>query len=99
MSTSVEQLLQDGSVALLRPLPYDHPVAHDLVEQVQEEYVQRYGGRGAAVVGAAGVLPPRGGFLAAEIGGGPAGRGGGGGGGGGGGRGKGGGGGGPVPPR
>jgi GNAT superfamily N-acetyltransferase len=40
---------------------------------VQEEYVQRYGGRDAAVVDAAEFLPPRGIFLAAEIGGVPAG--------------------------
>jgi GNAT superfamily N-acetyltransferase len=73
MSTSAERLLRDGTVATLRPLPYDHPVAHDLVEQVQEEYVQRYGGRDAAVVEAAEFLPPRGAFLAAEIDGEPAG--------------------------
>ena len=66
MSTSAEQL-RDGTVATLRPLPYDHPVAHDLVEQVQEEYVQRYGGRDAAVVDAAEFVPPLGIFLVAEI--------------------------------
>jgi len=60
-------------VATLRPLPYDHPVAHDLVEQVQEEYVQRYGGRDGALVEAAEFLPPRGIFLAAEVSGEPAG--------------------------
>jgi GNAT superfamily N-acetyltransferase len=65
MSTSAE--LRDGTVAMLRPLPYDHPVAHDLVEQVQEEYVQRYGGRDAAVVDAAEFLPPLGIFLVAEL--------------------------------
>ena len=73
MSTSADHLLRDGSVVTLRPLPYDHPVAHDLVEQVQEEYVQRYGGRDAAVVEAAEFLPPRGTFLAAEVAGEPAG--------------------------
>jgi GNAT superfamily N-acetyltransferase len=72
MSTSVEPL-RDGTVATLRPLPYDHPVAHDLVERVQEEYVQRYGGRDAAVVDAAEFLPPLGIFLVAEIDGEPAG--------------------------
>jgi GNAT superfamily N-acetyltransferase len=71
MSTSAE--LRDGTAATLRPLPYDHPVAHDLVEQVQEEYVQRYGGRDAAVVDAAEFLPPLGIFLVAEIDGEPAG--------------------------
>ena len=73
MSTSADRPLRDGAVATLRPLPYDHPVAHDLVEQVQEEYVQRYGGRDAAVVDAAEFLPPVGVFLAAEIDGEPAG--------------------------
>jgi GNAT superfamily N-acetyltransferase len=75
MSTSAERqvVLRDGTPASLRPLPYDHPVAHYLVEQVQEEYVQRYGGRDAAVVDPAEFLPPRGVFLVAEIDGVPAG--------------------------
>jgi GNAT superfamily N-acetyltransferase len=72
MCTSAEPL-RDGTVATLRPLPYDHPVAHDLVEQVQEEYVQRYGGRDAAAVDPAEFLPPLGIFLVAEIDGEPAG--------------------------
>jgi GNAT superfamily N-acetyltransferase len=72
MSTSAERL-RDGTIATLRPLPYDHPVAHDLVEQVQEEYVHRYGGRDAAVVDPAEFLPPLGIFLVAEIDGVPAG--------------------------
>lgn len=67
MPTSPEQLLRDGAVATLRALPYDHPVAHDLVEQVQEEYVQRYGGRDAAAVEPAEFAPPSGIFLAAEV--------------------------------
>ncbi len=69
MSTSAEPtaVLRDGSRASLRPLPYDHPVAHYLVEQVQEEYVQRYGGRDAAVVDAGEFQPPRGVFLVAEV--------------------------------
>src|SRR3954466_4321153 len=73
MSTSAEIVLRDGARARLRPLPYDHPVAHLLVEQVQEEYVQRYGGRDAAVVEPGEFLPPHGVFLVAEVGGGPAG--------------------------
>jgi GNAT superfamily N-acetyltransferase len=72
MSTSAERL-RDGTVATLRALPYDHPVAAHLVEQVQQEYVQRYGGRDAAVVDAAEFLPPRGIFLVAEVDGEPAG--------------------------
>ena len=67
MSISADRPLRDGTVATLRPVPYDHPVAQHLVEQVQEEYVQRYGGRDAAVVEAAEFLPPRGIFLVAEV--------------------------------
>src|SRR3954468_4671930 len=73
MSTSAEVVLRDGARAELRPLPYDHPVAQHLVEQVQQEYVQRYGGRDAAVVEPGEFLPPRGVFLVAEVGGVPAG--------------------------
>ena len=75
MSTSAERsvLLRDGATARLRPLPYDHPVAHYLVEQVQAEYVQRYGGRDAAAVEPDEFLPPRGVFLVAEVDGVPAG--------------------------
>ena len=73
MSTSAEVVLRDGARAGLRPLPYDHPVAHLLVERVQEEYVQRYGGRDAAVVEPGEFLPPRGIFLVAEVDGVPAG--------------------------
>jgi GNAT superfamily N-acetyltransferase len=57
----------------MRPLPYDHPVAHYLVERVQQEYVQRYGGRDEAVVEPGEFLPPRGLFLVVEIDGVPAG--------------------------
>ena len=75
MSTSADRsvLLRDGTTARLRPLPYDHPVAHYLVEQVQAEYVQRYGGRDAAAVEPGEFLPPRGVFLVAEVDGVPAG--------------------------
>jgi GNAT superfamily N-acetyltransferase len=75
MSTSAERTVQlrDGTTARLRPLPYDHPVAHYLVEQVQEEYVQRYGGRDAAAVEPMEFQPPRGIFLVAEVDGVPAG--------------------------
>ena len=73
MSTSAEIVLRDGSRAGLRPLPYDHPVAQHLVELVQQEYVQRYGGRDAAVVEPGEFLPPRGVFLVAEVDGVPAG--------------------------
>jgi GNAT superfamily N-acetyltransferase len=75
MSTSAERRfgLRDGSSATLRALPYDDPVAHYLVEQVQEEYVVRYGGRDAAAVEPAEFVPPSGLFLVAEIDGVPAG--------------------------
>src|SRR4051794_41929847 len=75
MSTSAERTvrLRDGTTARLRPLPYDHPVAQHLVEQVQQEYVQRYGGRDAAVVEPGEFVPPRGIFLVAEVDGVPAG--------------------------
>jgi GNAT superfamily N-acetyltransferase len=79
MSTSAERsasarvALRDGSVARLRALPYDDPVAHYLVERVQQEYVVRYGGRDDAVVEPAEFLPPEGLFLVAEVDGVPAG--------------------------
>jgi len=73
MSTSAERVLRDGSRTRLRPLPYDDPVAHALVEAVQQEYVLRYGGRDAAPVDPAEVLPPAGLLLVAEVDGVPAG--------------------------
>jgi GNAT superfamily N-acetyltransferase len=77
MSTSGERslgsgVLRDGSTARLRAVPYDDPVAAYLVEQVQQEYVQRYGGRDAAAVEPAEFLPPQGLFLVAEVDGVPA---------------------------
>ena len=81
MSTSpdrpliAEGVLRDGSAARLWALPYDDPVAQDLVEQVQQEYVARYGGRDEAVVDPAEFLPPAGLFLAAEVDGEPVGSG------------------------
>lgn len=75
MCISVERTgrLRDGTVVTLRALPYDDPLAQYLVEQVQQEYVQRYGGRDAALVEPAQFLPPRGVFLVAEVDGEPAG--------------------------
>ncbi|QNG35778.1 GNAT family N-acetyltransferase [Geodermatophilaceae bacterium NBWT11] len=60
----------------LRATGYDDPVAARLVEAVQQEYVVRYGGRDAMTVDPGEVLPPRGLFLVAELGGRPAGCGG-----------------------
>ena len=62
-----EGVLRDGTVATLRSLPYDDPLAQYLVEAVQQEYVQRYGGRDAAVVEPAEFLPPEGLFLVVEV--------------------------------
>jgi GNAT superfamily N-acetyltransferase len=76
MSTSADLVagtLRDGAVATFRGLPYDHPVARELVERVQQEYVQRYGGPDEAVVDPAEFLPPQGVFLVAEVDGVPAG--------------------------
>jgi GNAT superfamily N-acetyltransferase len=70
MSTSPDRstaILRDGTTVTLRPLPYDAPLAQYLVEQVQQEYVQRYGGRDAAVVDPAEFVPPAGLFLVAEV--------------------------------
>src|SRR3954452_2843451 len=72
-STAARRMLREGTVATLRPVPYDDPVAQYLIEQVQQEYVRRYGGRDAAVVDPAEFLPPQGLFLVAEVDGVPAG--------------------------
>ena len=78
MSTSAERSrgehrLRDGSVVGLRAVPYDDPVARDLVDRVQQEYVDRYGGPDEAPVDPAEFVPPAGLFLVAEVGGRPAG--------------------------
>ncbi|MCW2580905.1 MAG: GCN5-related N-acetyltransferase [Blastococcus sp.] len=65
--------LRDGAEVTLRALPYDDPLSQYLVEQVQQEYIRRYGGRDAAVVEPGEFLPPRGVFLVAEVDGVPAG--------------------------
>jgi len=61
---------------VLRAAGYDDPQVAELVEAVQQEYVVRYGGRDAMTVDPGEVLPPRGLFLVAELGGRPAGCGG-----------------------
>jgi GNAT superfamily N-acetyltransferase len=73
MRTSAERVLRDGPAVRLRPLPYEDPLAQLLVEQVQQEYVTRYGGRDEAVVDPGEFRPPAGLFLVAEVGGVPAG--------------------------
>jgi GNAT superfamily N-acetyltransferase len=79
MSTSAERslpasrVLRDGTVVAVRGAPYDDPLAQWLVERVQQEYVERYGGPDAAVVAPAEFLPPHGLFLVAEVDGVPAG--------------------------
>jgi GNAT superfamily N-acetyltransferase len=72
MSTSVETL-SDGTAVGLRAVPYDDPVAVDLVDRVQQEYVARYGGPDEAAVEPDEFVPPGGLFLVAEVGGEPAG--------------------------
>jgi GNAT superfamily N-acetyltransferase len=67
MSTSAELR------PVLRPVPYDDPVATLLVDRVQQEYVTRYGGPDGAEVDPAEFLPPQGLFLVAEVDGVPAG--------------------------
>jgi GNAT superfamily N-acetyltransferase len=67
MSTSAECVLRDGARALVRARPYADPRVQYLVEQVQQEYVQRYGGRDAAVVEPGEFEPPLGLFFVAEV--------------------------------
>ena len=67
MSTSAELR------PVLRPVPYDDPVATLLIDRVQQEYVTRYGGPDGAEVDPAEFLPPEGLFLVAEVDGVPAG--------------------------
>ena len=82
MSTSPEQaapeqatsvVLRDGGVVTFRATPYEDPVARELVAEVQQEYVTRYGGPDGAVVDPAEFDPPAGVFLVAEVAGEPAG--------------------------
>ncbi|MGY1842253.1 GNAT family N-acetyltransferase [Modestobacter sp. SYSU DS0875] len=70
MSTSAEPAALDQ--VRLRPVGYEDPVAQQLIERVQQEYVLRYGGRDDAVVDPAEFAPPRGLFLVAEVDGVPA---------------------------
>jgi GNAT superfamily N-acetyltransferase len=58
------------------PARLDDPVSLELIEQIQGEYVIRYGGRDDAPIDVAEFLPPKGLFLVATIDGVPAGCGG-----------------------
>jgi GNAT superfamily N-acetyltransferase len=73
MRTSAEARLADGRPVALRAVPYDDPLARELVTRVQQEYVTRYGGPDEAVVDPADFVPPAGLFLVAEVDGLPAG--------------------------
>jgi GNAT superfamily N-acetyltransferase len=73
MSTSAEAVLRDGRVVRFAAVPYEDPVARELVARVQAEYTDRYGGPDEAVVDPAEFLPPVGVFLVAEVDGVPAG--------------------------
>lgn len=46
-----------------RPVPFDHPDAVRLVREVQQVYVERYGGADATPVDPAEFAPPRGHFV------------------------------------
>ena len=73
MPTSAEVRLADGRPVGLRAVPYDDPLARELVDRVQQEYVARYGGPDEAVVDPGEFAPPGGLFLVAEVDGVPAG--------------------------
>ena len=47
-------------------IAYDSPLAHGLVEELQEEYVLRYGGRDETPVDPTDFAPPQGAFLVAR---------------------------------
>ena len=49
----------------IRPVGYDHADAQALIEQVQQEYVVRYGGRDGTRVDPTEFAPPRGLFAVA----------------------------------
>jgi GNAT superfamily N-acetyltransferase len=67
MRTSAEARLADGRRVVLRAVPYDDPLAREMVARVQQEYVTRYGGPDEAVVDPAEFEPPVGLFLVAEV--------------------------------
>lgn len=73
MSTSAEAVLRDGRAVRLRAVPYEDPVARELVARVQDEYTVRYGGPDEAAVDPAEFRPPDGLFVVAEVDGVPAG--------------------------
>jgi GNAT superfamily N-acetyltransferase len=50
----------------LETVRYDSPEAHELIEELQEEYVIRYGGRDETPVDPDDFAPPRGTFLLAH---------------------------------
>src|SRR4051795_11603963 len=72
MFTSADAVLSDGRAVRLRAVPYEDPVARELVARVQQEYTVRYGGPDEAVVDPGEFLPPVGLFLVAEVDGVPA---------------------------
>jgi GNAT superfamily N-acetyltransferase len=55
----------------IREVGYDHPDAQRLIAEVQEEYVQRYGGPDQSPVDPSEFQPPRGLFLVGYLGGEP----------------------------
>ncbi|MDN4171630.1 GNAT family N-acetyltransferase [Nocardioides sp. SOB77] len=57
----------DGGLRVVR-VDYGHPDALALIEQVQEEYVARYGGRDESPVEPAMFVPPTGSFFVGYVG-------------------------------
>ncbi|HEV2779626.1 MAG TPA: GNAT family N-acetyltransferase [Actinophytocola sp.] len=55
----------------IRVVPYDHPDAGSLIDEVQQEYVVRYGGPDGTRVDPAQFAPPRGLFLVGYLDGAP----------------------------
>jgi GNAT superfamily N-acetyltransferase len=54
---------ENSAVIRILPVSYDHPDAAMLIEEVQQEYVHRYGGRDRAPVDPSEFTPPGGLFL------------------------------------
>jgi GNAT superfamily N-acetyltransferase len=52
-----------GGVLVLRPTPLDHPDAARLIAEVQQVYVERYGGEDATVLDVGEFAPPAGFFV------------------------------------
>jgi len=56
------------SVLVIDDVAFDDPLAQELIAQVQQEYVVRYGGPDETAVDGAQFAPPYGGFFVARVG-------------------------------